>query len=217
MRKLFLALAAALAGYAATASGPAAEGERAGAFAYYVLALSWSPNWCAREGDARGAEQCEARRDFGWTLHGLWPQHARGWPSYCASNARPPSRPMTAAMADIMGSGGLAWHQWKKHGTCSGLEAAQYFALARTAYEKIRRPEVFRRLEQPVTLPAAVVEEAFLEANPALRADGLTITCRGGAIQEARVCLSKTLEPVTCGVDVSRDCRLRDARMEPLR
>ncbi|MFW8595459.1 ribonuclease T2 family protein [Cribrihabitans neustonicus] len=214
MRKLFLALAAAL---AALAGAAAAEGETAGEFAYYVLALSWSPNWCAHEGDARGAEQCDARHDFGWTLHGLWPQNERGWPSYCRSTARPPSRAMTAAMADIMGSGGLAWHQWKKHGTCSGLEAEEYFALSREAYGKIRRPEVFRRLERPVTLPAAVVEEAFLEANPALSAEGVTITCRSGAIQEARICLTKALDPVACGADASRDCSLKDARLAPIR
>ena len=48
-----------------------AEGERAGEFDYYVLALSWSPNWCAIEGDAKRSEQCDERYDYGWTLHGL--------------------------------------------------------------------------------------------------------------------------------------------------
>jgi ribonuclease I len=42
-------------------AGPAcAEGERAGGFDYYVMALSWSPNWCAREGDAQGSDQCRS-------------------------------------------------------------------------------------------------------------------------------------------------------------
>ena len=67
-----------------------AEGERAGDFDYWVRALSWSPNWCALEGDARDAEQCEA--DFGWVVHGLWPQYETGWPSYCPTSARAPSR-----------------------------------------------------------------------------------------------------------------------------
>ncbi len=30
------------------------DGEKAGDFDYYVLALSWSPTWCALEGDRRG-------------------------------------------------------------------------------------------------------------------------------------------------------------------
>lgn len=192
-----------------------AEGDRAGVFDYYVLALSWSPNWCAREGDARDAEQCDT--DLGWSLHGLWPQYHRGWPSFCPTAERAPSRRMTGAMADIMGSGGLAWHQWKKHGVCSGLEAADYYALSRRAYQQVARPPVFRRLEDPVTLPASVVEEAFLKANPGLEPDMVTVTCRDGFIQEVRVCLSKDLDPVPCGRDVVRDCALDDARLEPLR
>lgn len=51
-----------------------ADGERAGDFDYYVLSLSWSPTWCALEGDERGSPQCDADRDLGWVLHGLWPQ-----------------------------------------------------------------------------------------------------------------------------------------------
>ena len=52
-----------------------AEGERSGEFDYYVLALSWTPNWFALEGDARASEQCEPGQGHGFTLHGLWPQY----------------------------------------------------------------------------------------------------------------------------------------------
>lgn len=194
-----------------------ADGETAGEFDYYVLALSWSPNWCAMEGDARSADQCHPRHDHGWILHGLWPQYHRGWPSYCRSPEAPPSRTMTAAMADIMGSPGLAWHQWKKHGTCSGLSAPAYFALSREAFGRITRPAVFRKLDRSVKLPAAVVEEAFLKANPGLEPDGITVTCRARHIAEARICLDRSLEPVPCGRDVVTDCALRDALLTPVR
>jgi ribonuclease T2 len=194
-----------------------ADPGRPGRFDYYVLSLSWSPNWCALEGDARGSPQCHPRHDHGWILHGLWPQYHRGWPEYCPTAERPPSRGMTAQMADIMGTPGLAWHQWKKHGTCSGLAAPAYFALSREAYERINRPEVLRKLTRTVRVPAAVIEEAFLQANPDLEADGVTITCREGHIQEARICLSRDLVPVPCGRDVVRDCGLRDAVLAPIR
>lgn len=194
-----------------------ADGERAGAFDYYVLALSWSPTWCALEGDARGSPQCDAARGHGWVLHGLWPQYHRGWPAHCPTAQRPPSRAMTRDMADIMGTSGLAWYQWKKHGSCTGLSAPAYFALSREAYERVNRPEVFRKLSKPVKLPARVIEEAFLKANPGLEPDMLTITCREGRIQEARLCLSKTLEPVPCGRDVIQDCRMTDALFDPIR
>jgi ribonuclease T2 len=194
-----------------------ADGERPGAFDYYVLSLSWSPTWCAVEGDARHSPQCDAASGFGWVLHGLWPQYQYGWPSFCPTANRPPSRAMTEGMADIMGTPGLAWYQWKKHGACSGLSAPDYFALARKAYTRVIRPEVFRKLPNPVKLPARVVEEAFLKANPEWTPDMLTITCRAGRIQEARLCLSKDLTPVPCGRDMLRDCQMKDALFEPLR
>lgn len=194
-----------------------AEGEVAGAFDYYVMALSWSPNWCAIEGDAKASDQCDPRHDFGWTLHGLWPQYHQGWPSFCQTAERPPSRGLTGSMADIMGTGGLAWYQWRKHGSCAGIPAEDYYALSRDAYDRIARPDVFRRLEDPVRLPASVVEQAFLKANPTLEPDMITITCRDGHIQEARICLSKTLDPVPCGRDVVRDCTMEDALFQPVR
>jgi ribonuclease T2 len=115
-----------------------------------------------------------------------------------------------------MGSAGLAWHQWKKHGACSGLPAPAYYALSREAYARVTRPEVFRKLSKPVKLPASVVEEAFLKANPGWEADMLTITCRAGRIQEARLCLSRDLTPVPCGREVIRDCQMKDALLAPI-
>lgn len=193
------------------------DGERAGDFDYYVLSLSWNASWCALTGAARGADQCDARHDLGFTLHGLWPQHERGWPQYCRTPARDPSRAESAAMADIMGSGGLAWHEWKKHGRCSGLSAADYFALSRRAYESVARPEIFRRLPDDVELPAHVVEAAFLEANPDLAADGVTITCGDGYLREARICLTRDLAPRACAPDTARDCALGAVRMPRMR
>ncbi|KPA23254.1 ribonuclease I [Shimia sp. SK013] len=212
MRHLIsLLLAALLAGHAF------ADDDIAGDFDYYVMALSWSPNWCAIEGDAKRSPQCDTGEDHGWVLHGLWPQYHQGWPDYCRTTHRNPPRSLTNDMADIMGTSGLAWHQWKKHGTCSGLSAEDYFALSRQAYDSVTRPTVFRELDQTVRLPASVVEQAFLKANPRLAPDTLTITCRDGFIQEARVCLSRDLNPVPCGRDVSRDCKLDSARFDPLR
>ena len=211
MRYLIFTILLCLAGIAL------AEGERAGEFDYYVMALSWSPNWCALEGDRRDADQCDPKHDYGWIMHGLWPQFERGWPSYCNTSARNPSRSETGAMTDIMASGGLAWHQWKKHGRCSGLASQDYFALTREAYAKINRPAVFRKLDKSVKLPARVVEDAFLEANPTLKPDQITITCKSSHIQEARICLTKDLEYRTCGADVIRDCTMERAVFDPVR
>ena len=194
-----------------------AQADTAGDFDYYVLSLSWTPNWCADEGDDRRDARCERGAGLGWGLHGLWPQHERGWPSWCRTTHRDPTRAETAAMGRFMGSSGLAWHQWQKHGRCSGLSAQDYFVTSARAMGKVTLPAVFDALDKGVSLPARVVEDAFLEANPGLTRDMVTVTCKDRAIQEVRVCLTRDLAPRRCGADVIRDCSLRDARMDPVR
>jgi len=191
--------------------------DRAGEFDYYVLSLSWSANWCLIEGDARNSPQCDGSEDFGWILHGLWPQYERGYPADCATGMRAPSRSDTAAMADIMGTSGLAWHQWRKHGVCSGLSSDDYYTLSREAYGRVTRPAVLRELNREVTLPATLIEEAFLRDNTTLQADQITITCKQGYIQEARICMTRDLEFRDCGRDVIRDCSMTDAGFAPMR
>ncbi|MBI1417453.1 MAG: ribonuclease T [Limimaricola sp.] len=188
-----------------------------GRFDYYVMSLSWSPDWCALQGDARGSPQCEAGRGNGWLLHGLWPQYAHGYPQDCRSRFAAPGRAETAAMADIMGTPGLAWHEWQAHGSCSGLTPHDYYALARQAYATVVRPPVFRKLTGEVVLPAHVVEEAFLRDNPGMTGNMITITCQSGYIQEARICLTRDLQLRACGADVARDCTLDGARFAPVR
>lgn len=194
-----------------------AEGEPAGQFDYYVLALSWTPSWCETTGDARRDAQCDDGRGLGFTLHGLWPQFEQGWPSFCRTVERDPSRAMSAGMADIMGGAGLAWYQWQKHGRCTGLSADEYFALSRRAYDAVNRPEILRNLPRAMDIPPRVIEAAFIEANPLLSPDAVTVTCKDGLIQEVRICLTSDLVPRQCGRDVRRDCGLATVEMSPIR
>jgi len=211
MRRLILTLAALLTPL------PLAARDVAGRFDYYVLALSWQPSWCSATGDARDAPECRPGTGRDVSVHGLWPQHERGWPQDCRSGERDPSRRETAAMTDIMGSSGLAWHQWKKHGRCSGLSAGAYFDATRRAAAAVTVPPVLDDLARDVNAPPAVIEEAFLEANPALSADGVTIACRDGALTEIRICLTRDLEPRDCAPDVRRDCGAARVLIEAVR
>ena len=120
-------------------------------------------------------------------------------------------------MADIMGSQGLAWHQWKKHGRCSGLTAQAYFDLSREAHDAVNRPQIFRKMTTDLRMPASVIEEAFLKDNPKLSPDMVTVTCENGRIQEARICLTRDLEPRRCGGDTRRDCTLQTNSCHRLR
>ena len=211
MKRVFALLAALMA-------GPAfADGEKAGDFDYYVLSLTSSSAWCELEGDARDDPQCDIGRGLTFVMHGLWPQYEDGWPQYCRTGQRDPARNETAAMADIMGGAGLAFYQWKKHGRCAGLSSQDYFATARRAYGSVTIPPVFAKMSKTLKVPASVIEGAFLESNPGLKADQITITCKDGYIQEVRLCLTPDLTPRRCGDDTIRDCRLKDAVLEAVR
>ena len=204
--KALLAAAAAL--LVAHGSCPALAAEDvAGEFDYYVLALSWSPAWCATEGRGRDEPQCDPERRTAFTVHGLWPQYEDGWPADCATSQRDPSRRDSAAMADVMGSGGLAWYQWQKHGRCSGLSARGYYQAVRDAAAAAEVPALLKMLPRDVNLPASVIEDAFIQANPDMTRDGITVTCNGTRLDEVRICLTRDLRPRDCAPDIRRDCR----------
>ena len=69
MRPMIKALSAIL--LTAFAASPSLAQDQAGDFDYWLLALTWTPSWCAAEG-AWDERQCQ--RGLGFTLHGLWPQ-----------------------------------------------------------------------------------------------------------------------------------------------
>ncbi|WP_371832190.1 ribonuclease T2 family protein [Paracoccus benzoatiresistens] len=201
---------------AALWSAPAPAGGVAGDFDYYVLSLSWQPAWCRTTGDGRDAPECDGGGGRDFVVHGLWPQHERGWPDHCDTDERDPSRRQTQAMADLMAPG-LALYQWRKHGRCSGLSAAGYYAATRKAAERIAIPAAFDDLDRDLALVPAVVEEAFIEANPDLAPDGVTVTCKAEALAEVRICLTRDLEPRACAPDARRDCARPQVLMERTR
>ena len=216
MKRLSKRLCLAAAALVLAGQSVAQEGPRAG-FDFYVLALSWAPAWCTLEGDDRDARACDPAEDAAFTLHGLWPQYEEGWPSYCRTSARDPSRRETARMADLFGSSGAAWYQWKKHGRCSGLDPETYFQTAREAVARVRSPEILTRITEPLSVAPDVIGSAFQEANVDLDGNEMVITCRDGLILEARICLTKTLEFRDCADSVRSACRQEAANILPIR
>lgn len=200
-------------------AGAAPAQDRAGEFDSYLLALSWIPAYCATDGDERDDPRCEDGRRVGWAVHGLWPQHDDGsWPEYCHTNQRAPSRQETAAQAGLFGTSGSAWHQWNKHGRCTGLSAANYYRLVQAALDRIALPEVFEGIDRELRVNPDVVEAAFIEANPALDRDMMVTSCPGGDLVELRLCLTRDLEPEECAPALTRrECRRSAATLLPLR
>jgi ribonuclease T2 len=186
-------------------------------FDFYVLSLSWSPSYCEAEGEEANRQQCADGRPYAFVVHGLWPQFERGFPESCRTDEAGVSKTTLRTLYDIMPSAGLIRHQWRKHGSCAGLDQDDYFAVLRAAREAVAIPARFRRLDGYVTLDPGEAETAFLKANPSLPANGVAVTCDRRYLREVRICMTKGLEFRPCPEVDRRDCRLSKVVMPPVR
>jgi ribonuclease T2 len=178
------------------------ERREPGEFDYYVLVLSWMPSYCRGERRDRKDGQCEVSKPRAFLLHGLWPQYEKGWPEDCPLGRRPwvPGR-VIEEMRDIMPSKNLIIHEYRVHGTCSGLDPAQYFGVARELYERVSVPVSFLAPDADRLVSPDEIEREFLGANLWLKPEMISVTCRGANLLDVRVCFGRDLFPRSCGVN----------------
>jgi len=212
------ALVVSIAGSAAGAAGAQDRRQSApGQFDYYVLALSWSPSYCQaseeRGGRRRPDQQC-AGRPFAFVVHGLWPQYDRGFPSYCQVPAPRLDRDTVGSVLDLMPSPRLVFHEWERHGTCSGLTPHAYFETVRKARAVVKIPSDYLSLAQPVTVSPAEVTDAFLKVNAGLARDDIAVACDKKRLTEVRICLTRAFDFRACPEVARRACR-RDKLLMP--
>ncbi len=179
----FLVLAAVCG--ASYAKRPAGEPGR---FDYYAVALSWSPSYCATRNDPG---QCAVGRRLGFVLHGLWPQYERGYPESCSTEKLSPQ--VRKQYSGLFPSERLAEHEWKKHGTCSGLDPAAYFTLSGKLKNQVMIPRPFQQPATPVRLSYSEFVQAFKSANPTMQQYSVLPFCAAGGryLREVHVCYDK--------------------------
>lgn len=196
----------------ARAAIPAGRG-----FDFYVLSLSWSPSYCEAEGPEANRQQCDAGRPYAFVVHGLWPQFERGYPRNCQTSASKLPAGTMRSLFDIMPSAGLIRHEWREHGSCSGLDQADYFHVLRAARERVVVPDEYRRLDGYRTVAPQDVENDFLQANPGLPADGVAVTCDRRYLREVRICMTKDLDFRACPEIDRQSCGKAKTVMPPVR
>jgi ribonuclease T2 len=183
----------------------AAEGAP-GEFDFYLLNLSWSPEFCATHSDS-----AECTRRLGFVVHGLWPQNDDGsYPQNC-SNSPGPADPQ--ADTDIMPTASLVEHEWKTHGTCSGLAANDYFALIHKAYGAVQIPSSIGTGGDAQGVTPDDLLARFAAANPDFPRGSFALSCGNNRLTAVEVCLGKDLRPESCqGV---RSCRANVVKVTP--
>jgi ribonuclease T2 len=196
----------------------------AGQFDYYALVMSWSPTHCSTPEGEDDAQQCSRRdgRRYAFVLHGLWPQYERGYPESCRTRVRPfVPQPVIDDMLDVMPSKGLIIHQYRKHGTCSGLDPDDYFKLARRLFQSIRIPDRFANPLEAQSLSSEQLVADLVTSNPQLKPDMVAVACGGpgNRLKELRICFTREGKLRSCGAneDERKLCRSDKFSVPPVR
>ncbi len=163
-----------------------------GRFDYYVLDLSWAPQFCAHV-----VSSPECRAHPGFVLHGLWPQYNNGsWPANCDGHEPPPTS--YSHWLGMTPSLSLLHHEWHKHGECTLLTGNQFFTDAQKAYDAVKIPRFFVELRHAANVPPRKILAMFLRANPSFSAANINLSCYRNQLSSVQVCLSQSLQPVAC-------------------
>ena len=219
LRGLGLAMAVGMS-LAAPAAAQDRRQNEPGKFDYYVLSLSWSPSYCeasAERAPNRAPDQQCGARPFAFVVHGLWPQYERGFPSYCQVPAPRLDRAIVGSVLDLMPSPRLVFHEWDRHGTCSGLTPHAYFETMRKARAAVKIPDDYLALGQPTMVTAADVADAFVKANPNLSRDDVAVMCDKKRLSEVRICLTRSFAFRACPEVTQRACKLERMTMPAVR
>jgi ribonuclease T2 len=200
----------------ATAPAQDARQNTPGKFDFYVLSLSWSPSFCEAAGERAPEQQCRAR-PYAFVVHGLWPQYEKGFPEFCQVPSPRLDRNIMTSMLDLMPAPRLVYHEWDKHGTCSGLSQRAYFETIRKTRAMVKIPADYLELKSPITVTPDEVEEAFVKANPGLTREGISVNCDRQRLREVRLCVSKDFRFRDCADVDRRACRQEKLTMPPVR
>lgn len=170
----------------------------------YTLALSWSREYCrGRERDPAMRFQCSGEiGDFGFVLHGLWPEtKGPNYPQYCRKVGVLP-REVISRNICMTPTPQLLQHEWAKHGSCMAKTPEAYFAAADLLFRAIQFPDMdrlSRQVERGTPLTASGLAQSFAELNDGLPANAVKVKINGkGWLQEVRICLGKDLKPRRC-------------------
>ena len=177
-----------------------------GKFDFYVLTLSWSPDYCAKNGQ-RDQQQCNSGKKLGFVLHGLWPQYQKGYPASCSTEKLTPA--VKQKFPGLYPSDKLYNHEWQKHGTCAGTTPQGYLALSKNLKDSVAIPPAYNRPPKPFRTTIQGLKSTFISANSELTANGIAPLCSdsGRFLKEVFFCYAKDGKAGTCSEEILKRSR----------
>ncbi len=200
-----------------------------------VLVASWHNAFCETH---RNRAECRTDRstDAGHlVLHGLWPQPRAN--AYCRVPRKIVARdkhhqwrtlpnidtdPETLAMMDRYFPGYVSYlhkHEWIKHGTCYGTDAATYYHDALSLIQALDHSAVGKLLTHSIgrQITLAEIRDAFDRAFGAGAGRRVAMLCKQGLLTELRINLrghGDILAPLIQAAS-PRKSRCHSARIDP--
>lgn len=164
---------------------------------YYMLALSWSPAFCeAQKAKNNGtipekaAYQCANNHQFGWVIHGLWPQNKNArtvadHPRFCQGDLPPVSPQLIEKYLLESPGAALLQGEWEKHGACAFKDPESYFAKQQALFNDLVLPNEWMRNNE--------LFRWMRKNNPQL--DRVYL---GASKNELYICYDKQWQPIDC-------------------
>jgi ribonuclease T2 len=185
---------------------PAQHKGTPGSFDFYLMNLSWSPEFCSIQGTS---PECAARPGF--ILHGLWTQNNDGtYPVFCSEEPAPAN---LAQNLDITPDLALLQHEWAKHGTCSGVGPRRFFVMEHQAFHSLKIPPQFEHIDHEISLAPNAILSLFAQANPDFPQGSILLSCGRNHLTAIEACFSKDLKPIVC--QGLRSCRANSVKITP--
>lgn len=166
---------------------------------FYVLSYTWAPNHCkGKDADpgSRDYLQCGSGRDFGYILHGLWPQgtfkNPGNYPRACEGDQKKIDRAVLDKYLCMTPSVDLLQHEYENHGTCMHDENLEdpdvYFGKAFELHSTLALPK------------EEIADEGegkrwFSQNNSHLIEDSVYFDAK---TKEWRICYDRTFSIITC-------------------
>jgi len=182
-------------------------------FDYYVLVLSWSPDFCATNRNAANESQCSIGRKYGFVLHGLWPQFEKGYPADCNVEQIPKN---IKNKCEVFPSMKLCQHEWEKHGTCSNLGAAGYLDFTAQLKNNVVIPDAYKTPDKTFRINTAQLKTDFIGKNAGFSPESIAPYCSGSGrfLKEVFFCYDKGGKSRACSAEVlnrsAKSCAQKD-------
>ncbi len=168
---------------------------------YYGLSLSWSPQFCNSPAgqNPRNRWQCSDNQ-FGFVVHGLWPQSAKAGrsdehPRNCKAPEILPAKTIKPHLCTMPGAQ-LIQDEWVKHGTCAWPNAVAYLDQVEALYKNLVLPDLKGGMTRAGTIRRVVVEANKLKGLKAEHTQVRVVS--GNRFSELMVCYDKKFRFTAC-------------------